>query len=100
MYICGYADKKLAVWGHTTGNFPVSVIYCSFVEFNGQKGAYYARRFVLGEKFGTILLARRRKKGSRKLYYGKPYLVYMQCIMQLYRMPTHNCSADLQYHYR
>ena len=33
-------------------------------------------RFVLGKKFGTILLTGR-KKG--KLYYGKPRLVYMQC---------------------
>ena len=37
MYI--YVDKKQAVWGLTctTGKSPVSVIYCSLVEFNGQK---------------------------------------------------------------
>ena len=53
MYIYIYIykwTKKLAVWGLTTGKSPVSVIYCSFVEFNGQKGAYYARQFVLGRK--------------------------------------------------
>ena len=44
-----------------------------------KKGAYYARRFVLGKKFGAILLTGR-KKGPEKLYYGKPRLVYVQCI--------------------
>ena len=82
MYVCicmyVYVDKKWAVWGLTTGNSPGSVIYCSLVEFNGQKGAYYARRFVLGKKFGTILLTGQ-KKGPGNLYYGKPCLVYMQC---------------------
>ena len=43
-----------------------------------KKGAYYAMRFILGKKFGTILLTGL-KKGSGKLYYGKPRLVYMHC---------------------
>lgn len=38
------AKKKLAVWGP-----PVSVIFCLLIEFNGQKEAYYARRFVQGK---------------------------------------------------
>ena len=39
VYVCMYVyvDKKRAVWGLTTGKSPVSVIYCSLVEFNGQK---------------------------------------------------------------
>ena len=78
MYVCIYVNKKWAVWGLTTGKSPASVIYCSLVEFNGQKGAYYARWFVLGKKFGFFLLTGR-KKGPGNLYYGKPCLVYMQC---------------------
>ena len=35
MYV--YVDKKWAVLGLTTGNSPVSVIYCSLIEFNNQK---------------------------------------------------------------
>ena len=79
MYVGIYVDKKWAVLGLTTGKSPVSVIYCSLVEFNGQKGAYYDTQFVQGKKFGTILLAGQ-KKGSRKLYYSKPCfaIVYMQ----------------------
>ena len=46
-----YVDKKWAVWGLTTEKSPVSVIYCSLVDFNSQKrGLYNARRFVLGKK--------------------------------------------------
>ena len=41
------------------------------------EGAYYARQFIQGKKFGTILLTGR-EKGSGKLHYGKPHLVYMQ----------------------
>ena len=37
MYVYIYVDKKRTVWGLTTGKSPVSVIYCSLVEFNGQK---------------------------------------------------------------
>ena len=51
-----------------------------------KKGAYYARRFVLGKKFGTILLTGR-KKGPGKLYYGKPRLVYP--LTHACRMPTY-----------
>ena len=43
-------DKKRAVLGLTNGKFSVSVIYCSLIEYNGQKGVYYARGFVLGKK--------------------------------------------------
>ena len=78
--------KKRAVWGLTTGKSPVSTIYCSLVEFNGQKGTYYARRFILGKKFGTILLMGC-KKGPGKLYYGKPRLAYMQ-FSYMYAMPN------------
>ena len=46
-----------------------------------KKGAYYARRFALGKKFGAILLTGR-KKGSGKLYYGKPRLVYLHACLQ------------------
>ena len=73
-----YVDKKQTVYGLTTWKSPVSVIYCLLVEFNSQKGAYYASRFVQGKKFGTILLMGW-EKGSGKLHYGKPRLVYMQC---------------------
>ena len=75
IYICG--QKKRAVWGLTTRKSPVNVIYCLLVEFNGQKRGYYARQFILGKKFETILLTGR-EKGPGKLYYGKPRLVYMQ----------------------
>ena len=51
MYVAIYVDKKWAVWGLTTGKSPISVIYCSLVEFNGQKRAYYARGFVLRKKY-------------------------------------------------
>ena len=78
MYVCIYMwTKEWAIWGLTTGKSPVSVIYCSLAEFNGQKEAYYARRFILGKKFGTILLTGQ-KKGPGKLYYSKPRLAYMQ----------------------
>ena len=36
--VCMYMwTKKRAVWGLTTGKSPVSVIYCSLIEFNSQK---------------------------------------------------------------
>ena len=85
MYVCIVWTKKRAVWGLTTEKFPVSVIYCSLVEFDGQKGAYYARRFVLGmslgKKFGTILLM----DGKR---------VLENCIMVSYALST--CNAAMQ----
>ena len=85
IYVCMYVrmymwTKKRAVWGLTTRKSSVSVIYCSLVKFNGQKGAYYARRFALRKKIGAILLTGW-KKGPRKLYYGlKPCLVYTHAI--------------------
>ena len=97
--VCTYIymwTKKRAVWGLTTRKSPVNVIYCLLVEFNGQKRGYYARQFILGKKFETILLTGR-EKGPGKLYYGKPRLVYMQCIQQCNanecRTPTcmYNC---------
>ena len=62
-----------------------------------KKGAYYARRFVLGKKFGTILLMGQ-EKDSGKLYYGKPCLVYMLCSFanaERQHTTTYDCSADL-----
>ena len=56
-HIIHNVNQKWAVWGLTAGKSSVSVIYCLLVEFNGQKGAYYASQFVQGNKFGTILLA-------------------------------------------
>ena len=101
VYVCMYMwTKKRAVWGLTTRKSSVSVIYCSLIEFNG---AYYARQFVLGKKFGTILLTGR-KKGPGKLYYSKPHFVYMQCSYAMLTTAERqqvNCScADLQYCYR
>ena len=41
-----------------------------------KKDAYNARQFILGKKFGTILLMRWEKARSSKiLYYGMPHLV-------------------------
>ena len=37
VYVCIYVGKKQDVWGLTTRKSPVSVIYCSLVEFNGQE---------------------------------------------------------------
>ena len=37
VYVCIYVGKKKDVWGLTTGKSPVSIIYCSLVEFNGQE---------------------------------------------------------------
>ena len=54
------------------------------------------------EKIGRIQLTGREIKGSGKLYYGKPCLVYMQCSCanaNECRMPTCNYSANLQYCY-
>ena len=79
-----YVAKKLAVWGLTTWKPPVSVIYCSLVKYNSQKGAHYARWFIQGKKFRSNLLTGR-EMGSVKLYYDKPCLVYMQCS---YEMPA------------
>ena len=47
------------------------------MSLTAKKGAYYARQFILGKKFETILLTGW-EKGPEKLYYGKPRLVYMQ----------------------
>ena len=38
MCVCIYVEKKQAVWGLSAGKSPVSVIYCSLIKFNGQKG--------------------------------------------------------------
>ena len=66
---------NLNVWGLAAWKSPVSVIYCSLVELNGQKEAYYARQFVQEKKFGSILLTGW-EKSSGKLYYRKlqPFL--------------------------
>ena len=79
---------------------PVSVFYCSLVESNSQKEAYYIRRLVPGKKFGRIFLTGLGKR-FQKLYYNKLSLVYRQCIMHAYRCAmlnaiTCNCSANLQ----
>ena len=64
-----------------------------------KKGAYYAWWFVYRKKFEGILLTGW-KRVPGKLYYSKPRLIYMQCIMQLALQCYCNCSADLQYCYR
>ena len=73
-----YVDKKRTAWGHTTGKSLVSVIYCLLFEFNSQERGSLRQEIHFGKKFGSILLTGR-EKGSGKLYYGKPCLVYMQC---------------------
>ena len=102
-YICG---PKTGFWGLNTGKSPASVIYCSLVVFNDQKKGLTTPGDSFWERNmePTILLTGR-KKGSGKLYYSKPHLVYIQCTMQLCnanecRTPTYYCSADLQYRYR
>ena len=52
MYVI-YVDKKWAVWGLKTGKSPVTVIYCSLVEFDGQN---YTRQFVQENNFEPFLL--------------------------------------------
>ena len=77
MYVCMYVcicGQKRDVWDFTIGKSPVSVIYCSLVEFNGQKSGLLCQVIHSGKKFGTILLMGW-ENGSGKLYYGKPHLV-------------------------
>ena len=99
MCVCMYMwTKKRAVWGLTTRKSFVSVIYCLLVEFNGQKGVYYARRFVLRKKFGAILLTGWKKGPGNCIMVGNAAITMQLCEC---RMPTYNRScADLQYHYR
>ena len=52
------------------------VVRCSTL--NGQKRGLLYQTICSGKKFGTILLMRW-KKGSGKLYYSKPRLVYLLC---------------------
>ena len=64
-YICG---PKTGFWGLNTGKSPASVIYCSLVVFNDQKkGAYYARGFLLGKKYGTNHSINRTEEGFWKI---------------------------------
>ena len=75
-YVCLYnVAKKRAVWGLTTWKSPVSVIYCLLIKYKCQKGAHYARQFLQGNKFWSILLTER-KKSSGKF---KSHFIYMQC---------------------
>ena len=108
MYVCVclYVAKKLPVWDLTTWKSSVSETCCLLIEFNHQKGAYYARRFVLGKKYKIILLMVWEKaKCSEILCMVCHTLSSMQFkAMQCKRiqnahfgMPTCNCSADLQY---
>ena len=80
--MCACTYTYMSMWPKTgclrSYHFTVSVIYCSLIENNHQKGAHYAKQFLQGKKFGSILLTEQ-KKGSKKLYYGKPCFIYMQC---------------------
>ena len=89
-YMCG---QNPAVCGLTAW---ISVIYCSHVEFNHQIRDY-ARRFIQEKKFGTILLTGR-EKGSGKLYYGRPHLVYMQCSYAMLMNAEHKHVTALLTH--
>ena len=103
MYVCMYiyVDKKRTVWGLTTGKSPVSVIYCSLVEFNGQKRGLLCQAIRPGN--GTILLTGR-KKGPGKLYYGKPRLVYLLCnaaqsVLTVLRAHTNSVQCCTLHHF-
>ena len=96
--VCVYCMcKKLAVWGVTARKSLGGAIYCLLIEFNCHKGAYYARWFVQGRKFGGILLTGWEKIPG-KLYYGiaTPRVLAIQLAMQCYC----NLSADIHYCYR
>ena len=77
VHVCG---QNPAVCGLTAWKSPVSVIYCLHAEFNCLIRGY-SRPFIQGKKFRSILLIGR-EKGSRKLYYHKPHLVYTHAAMQ------------------
>ena len=77
--VCMYMwTKKRAVWGLTTRKSPVSVIYCSLVKFNGQKRGLLCQAIRSGKGIWNHSI-NGMEKGSGKLYYGKPRLVYMHC---------------------
>ena len=94
MCLCN-VDKIRAFCGFTTRKSSAIVIFCSLVEFNDQKGAYYARRFILRKKFGAILLTRQ-KKGPGKLYYGKPRLVYRYAYVMITNAERQHTTAAVQ----
>ena len=53
VYVCVYVyvDKIMGCLGYiTTGKSPVSVIYCSLIEFNGQKRGLLCQVIRSGEK--------------------------------------------------
>ena len=62
---------------------------------NLMEKTYSTRRFVLGKKFGTILLTGW-KKGSGKLYYGKSRLVYIQCSYAVLTNAEHQHTTAVQ----
>ena len=74
VYMC-ICDQKTAVWGFTASKSPISVSTVRSSSITAKKGAHYTRRFVQGKKFRSILLMGW-EKGSVKLYYSKPCLVY------------------------
>ena len=55
IYVGIYVHKKRAVWGRTTEKSFVTVIYCSLLEFNSQKGVTTPGD-SFREKILTILL--------------------------------------------
>ena len=96
MYVCMYMWTKNRLFGVSPPEnlLLVQSTACS-LSLMAKKGAYYAWRFVLGKKFGTILITGR-KKGPGKLYYGNTRLVYMQCsYTMLIRMQNTNIQPQL-----
>ena len=75
--------KKQAVWGLTTRKSFASVIYTArSSSLTAKKGVYYARWFVLGKKFGTILWDRRR--------------ILENCITVSHALSTCNAALQMQ----
>ena len=110
MYVCGYVDKNRLFRVLPLKKSPVSVIYCSLIEFNGQKRGSLCQGFVLEKKFETILLYDGRRvritvSHGHALSTGTCNAAMHEltrvCNANECRTPTYNCScADLQYRYR
>ena len=91
VHVCG---QNPAVCGLTAWKSPVSVIYCLHGKFNRWIRGY-ARWFIQGKKFRSILLIGR-EKAFGKLYYGKPHLVYMQCSYAILMNTEHQHDTAAQ----
>ena len=60
MYVYYVAKKAGSLRSYCLKSL-ISAIYCSLISLTTEKGAYYARQYVQGKKFGGILLMGRGK---------------------------------------